>query len=93
MRVFPITLHCGEGGVLTEQITRIIPHHAKDGWSVIYTDADPAGLMIRGDSRDLCSIWWQALEDIYESDMADPDLDDGLCGDADLPGDGGDPDD
>lgn len=79
MRVFPIELQSGTGGVLTEDITRIVPHHRQAGWSLIYTLSDPDGLMIRGDSKELCAVWHTYLEAIdADALLGDDDDDDEL---------------
>lgn len=95
MRVFPIDMEDGRGAVLTTDITRIVPAHRKAGWSVIYTTSDPDGLVVKGNSNELCAVWHAYLEGLCADDFdSDDDGDDGLLDDSeDVSGAESDPDD
>lgn len=90
-----IELAAGKGAVLTEDITRIIPHQSRADWSVIYTYSDPQGLEIRGSAEELCITWITYMELLYEElDLDDGDDDDELYDSAeDMSGESGASDD
>jgi hypothetical protein len=71
MLVFPIELQSGKGFVLTQEVTAIMPHQTKKGWSVIFTDSLPLGLDIKGSAGELAEIWNEYLLEIEHGEAGE----------------------
>lgn len=56
-QVFPIEMADGTGYVLTKEIASILPHQRKKDWSVLFTDAFPDGVDIKGAPDELAAKW------------------------------------
>lgn len=73
MLVFPIELESGKGFVLTQEVSAILPHQSKKGWSVIFTDSFPLGFDVKGDAGEMSQRWNNSLMEIEHGDAGDED--------------------
>ena len=72
-QVFPIEMTDGTGYVLTKEISSIMPHQRKKDWSVLFTDAIPDGLDIKGAPDELAAKWeaYLAVADLTAEDLCE----------------------
>lgn len=88
--ILRVELNEGFGGVAADEIHMILPDVNKpDTHSVIYTTIYPSGITVKGNSNDVCALWWAHIEgtideqgDEEEEDEGDRDhirLDHGKC--------------
>jgi hypothetical protein len=81
MLTFPIDTKHGPGAVLLVEIRSIMPTMSEKelGWSLIYTDSMPEGLLIRGNPRDLVARWEVQLQVLENGGCEDEDEEDEEC--------------